>query len=138
MLNKVMLIGYVGRDPDVRYTQTGQAVANFSIATSQKWNDRDGKKQERTEWHKIVAWGAVVENYIAKYVHKGDRLCVEGKLQTREWEDKKGEKRYTTEIVAMQVIGLGGGSGERSSDRDEGPKEYQGPAPEPTSDDIPF
>ena len=138
MLNKVMLIGYVGRDPEVRYTQTGQAVANFSVATSEKWKDRDGNRQERTEWHKIVAWGNVVENYISKYVHKGDRLCVEGKLQTREWE-KDGQKRYTTEIVAMQVIGLGGGSRQRSSEQDEDQQQYQGPPPGgDDTDSIPF
>lgn len=99
-VNKVVLLGRLGRDPEIRMTQTGQQVANFSMATSESWT-KNGVREEKTEWHNIIAWGKLAE-IISKYVKKGSMLYVEGKLQTRSWE-KNGEKRYTTEIVASDI-----------------------------------
>ena len=107
-LNKVIIIGNLGADPELRYTQSGQAVCNFTVATNESWKDKDGEWQERTEWHKIVVWGKQGEN-CEKYLSKGRQCCVEGRLQTREWEDKDGNKRWTTEIVAQNVQFLSGG-----------------------------
>lgn len=102
-INKVILIGNLGRDPEVRYTPDGTAVANFTIATSEAWKDKDtGEKRERTEWHRIVAWRRLGE-ICGEYLSKGSKVYIEGKLQTREWQDKDGAKRYTTEIVATEV-----------------------------------
>ncbi|MEO1230660.1 MAG: single-stranded DNA-binding protein, partial [Myxococcota bacterium] len=105
-LNKVMLIGNLGGDPEVRYTASGSAVANFNIATSEQWNDKNGERQERTEWHRIVVWGRQAE-HCGEYLRKGRSVHVEGRIQTREWNDKEGNKRYTTEIVAQNVTFLG-------------------------------
>jgi len=107
-LNKVMLIGNLGKDPEVRYTPGGQAVANFTIATNESWNDKQGQKQERTEWHRIVAWGKTAE-LCGEYLTKGRQVYIEGKIQTREWNNKEGQKQYTTEVVANQVLFLSGG-----------------------------
>ena len=144
MMNKVMLIGNLGRDPELRYTQTGQAVANFTIATNESWTNRDGEKQERTEWHRIVAWGKQAE-FCGSYLHKGRQVFVEGRLQTREWEDQKGEKRRTTEIIAQSIQGLGGrreGSDGASDGPDgggfDGPPGGGGPSIPEGNDDIPF
>ena len=135
-VNKVILVGNLGKDPEVRYTQTGSAVANFSIATSEQWNDRDGKKQERTEWHNIVAWRKLAE-ICGQYLKKGSKVYLEGKLQTRSWDDKNtGVKRYTTEIVADDLIMLdskGGGM----SEPNPSPSVAE-PAAEPEKDDLPF
>lgn len=109
-VNKVIIIGNLGQDPEVRYTASGNPVANFSVATSEQWNDKNGQRQERTEWHRIVAWGKLAE-LCGEYLSKGRQCYVEGKLQTRNWEDRDGHKRYTTEIVANQVTFLGGGGG---------------------------
>jgi single-strand DNA-binding protein len=112
-VNKVILIGNLGRDPELRYTPGGQPVANFSIATSESWNKKDGSgREERTEWHRIVAWGRTAE-LCAQYLSKGRTVYIEGRLQTREWENKEGQKQRTTEIVAntVQFIGGGGGGG---------------------------
>jgi single-strand DNA-binding protein len=105
-LNKVILIGRLGQDPVLRYTPSGNAVANFSIATSENWNDKEGQRQERTEWHRLVVWGKVAE-LCGQYLAKGREVCVEGKLQTREWTDRDSNKRTTTEVVATQVTFLG-------------------------------
>lgn len=108
-INKVILIGNLGADPEVRFTPSGQAVANFRIATSESWNDKNtGQKQERTEWHRIVVWGKLAE-LCGEYLKKGRQCYVEGRLQTREWTDKEGKKNYTTEVVANTVQFLGGG-----------------------------
>jgi single-strand DNA-binding protein len=107
-LNKVLLIGNLGKDPEVRYTPGGQAVANFNIATNEAWTDKSGQKQERTEWHRIVVWGKVAE-LCGEYLSKGRQVYIEGKLQTREWNNKEGAKQTTTEIVANQVLFLSGG-----------------------------
>jgi single-strand DNA-binding protein len=102
MLNKVMIIGNLGRDPELRYTASGQAVCDFSVATSETYTDRDGQKQERTEWHRVVVWARQAEN-CKRFLSKGSKVFVEGRLQTRDWEDKSGNKRSTTEIVAQNV-----------------------------------
>ncbi|MCK5605060.1 single-stranded DNA-binding protein [Candidatus Pacearchaeota archaeon] len=112
-LNCVHLIGNLGRDPEVRYTKSGQAVASFSLATSEKWTDKaTGNKETKTEWHRIVAWGKLGE-ICGEYLSKGKQVYLEGRLQTREWEDNNGNKKQTTEIVAsnMTMLGQVGGSG---------------------------
>jgi len=140
-VNKVILIGNLGRDPEIRYTPGGQAVANFTLATSESFNNREGKREERTEWHRIVVWGKTAEN-CAQYLSKGRTVYVEGRLQTREWEDKEGQKRRTTEVVAQTVQFLGGprGSGGGQAAGREGGG-YEGPSEDPAppaGDDIPF
>jgi len=101
-LNKVMVIGRLGQDPELKYTPGGAAVCNFSVATSENWTDKSGQKQERTEWHRIVVWGKLAE-LCNQYLAKGRQAFIEGRLQTRSWEDKEGQKRYTTEIMANTV-----------------------------------
>jgi single-strand DNA-binding protein len=143
-VNKVILIGNLGSDPQVRYTPGGQAVANFNIATSERFNNKNGEKEERTEWHRIVAWGKLAE-ICQQYLKKGKQVYIEGRLQTRQWEDQQGQKRQTTEIVAqnMQMLGRvgdapGGGGGDFSSQEFAGSPE---PAPQgaaTTDDDLPF
>jgi single-strand DNA-binding protein len=138
-VNKAILIGNLGRDPELRYTPNGQGVANFSLATNERWTDRDGKSQERTEWHRIVVWGKQAET-CAQYLQKGRTVYVEGRLQTREWEDREGNKRQTTEIVAQTVRFLGGREGARGGEAPpapSGPGPGPGPGPEEGSD-IPF
>ncbi len=105
-LNKVMLIGRLGRDPEVRYTPDGAPVANFSLATSEMWTDKSGTRQEKTEWHNIVAWNKLAD-LSKRYLAKGRQVYVEGRLRTREWDDKDGNKRRTTEIIASQMVLLG-------------------------------
>ncbi len=109
-LNKAMIIGNLGRDPELRYTQSGTPVANFSVATNRKWKDKSGQLQEQTEWHRIVVFGRQAET-CEKYLKKGRQAYIEGRLQTRDWEDRDGNKRSTTEIVADTVQFLSGGSG---------------------------
>ena len=101
-LNKAMLIGRLGRDPETRYTNCGQAVANFSIATTDNWKDKSGQKQERTEWHNIVAWGKLAD-FAQNYLKKGKLIYVEGRLQTRDWTDNQNVKHYRTEVVANTI-----------------------------------
>ncbi|GJM17601.1 MAG: single-stranded DNA-binding protein [Thermodesulfobacteriota bacterium] len=115
-VNKVMLIGNLGRDPEIRYTTGGQAVANFTIATTEKYTNKSGEKQEDTEWHRIVAWGRLAE-ICGEYLSKGRMVYIEGSIKTRSWEDKEGNTRYTTEVVArnMQMLGGQGGQGGRSA-----------------------
>ncbi len=137
-VNKVILIGNLGRDPELRYTQGGQAVTNLNIATSESFTDREGQRQERTEWHRVVVWGKQGEN-CAQYLSKGRSVYVEGRLETREWEDRDGNKRYTTEIKAQRVQFLGPRDGGGARDgggpsRDAGGSSA-GPPPE---DDVPF
>jgi single-strand DNA-binding protein len=123
MVNKVILIGNLGQDPELRSTQGGQSVASLRIATTEKFKDRDGNLQERTEWHSVVVWGRDAEN-VNKYCKKGKQLYIEGRLQTRKWQDKSGQDRYTTEVVADQVRFLGGGGGRDGGD--EGGGSYGG------------
>lgn len=110
MVNKVILVGYLGKDPELRQTSGGSSVANFSMATSEHWRDgASGEKKERTEWHRIVAWGKSAE-FCANYLTKGRLVYVEGRIQTREWDDKEGNRQRTTEIVASNVTALGKGN----------------------------
>lgn len=112
-LNRVTLLGRVGKDPEVRYTGSGKAVATFTMATSQRWRDQEGSDQERTEWHRIVAWGRLGE-ICGEYLGKGKQVYVEGRIQSREWEDQDGNKRTTVEIIASDLILLGGPGSEQS------------------------
>ncbi len=134
MVNKVILIGNLGADPEVRYSQTGTAVANFRIATTETWKKQDGSKEEQTEWHKIVAFARLGE-ICGEYLSKGSKVYIEGRLQTRKWEDRDGNARYTTEIVAREMKMLSArGAGGGASSHDEEP-----PYPEPVmGDDVPF
>ena len=138
-LNKAILIGNLGKDPEMRYTPGGLGVANFNIATSETWNNKEGTKETRTEWHRIVAFGKLAE-ICGEYLSKGKQVYIEGRIQTRDWEDKDGIKRYTTEIVANQMIMLGSrdsADGARSQGGMGGG--FQGaPGPGPEDDDIPF
>jgi single-strand DNA-binding protein len=124
-VNKVILVGNLGRDAELRYTPGGAAVATLNMATTEVWNDKAGQKQEKTEWHRVVLWGKTAES-LAEYLTKGKQIYVEGRLQTRQWDDKDGNKRYTTEIRSDRVVLLssgGGGRGggmSRSSGADEG------------------
>lgn len=133
-INKVILIGNLAADPEVKFTGGGQAVANFRIATSENWKDKEGKKQERTEWHRIVVWGKLAE-LCGEYLKKGRQCYVEGRLQTREWTDKENRKNYSTEIVASNVTFLGGSGGKGSSEVAPPPSDG---GPQGAEDDIPF
>lgn len=130
-VNKVVLLGRLGSDPEVRFTPGGQSVCNFRIATSESWNDKNGQRQERTEWTGIVVWGKLAE-LCGQYLKKGAQAYVEGKLQTREWE-KDGVKRYTTEVIAREVVFLGGKQGGGSRGPTQETEQDSG-----GSDDIPF
>jgi len=141
-VNKVILVGNLGKDSELRTTSGGAAVATFSMATTEVWNDKQGQKQEKTEWHRIVLWGKQAES-LNEYLVKGKQIYVEGRLQTRQWDDKDGNKRYTTEIKADRVTLLGGGGGGRSGGMERGgghaPGGQDDPPMEPmTDDDIPF
>ena len=109
-VNKVIILGRLGQDPELKYTPGGMAVCNFTVATSESWADKAGQKQERTEWHKVVVWGKLAE-LCNQYLTKGRQAFIEGGLQTRSWDDKSGQKRYTTEIVAKTVQFIGGQAG---------------------------
>jgi single-strand DNA-binding protein len=140
MVNKVILVGNLGRDPEVRSTPSGQSVANFTLATSRRWNDRDGNRQEQTEWHRIVCWGRQAE-VAGEYLTKGKQIYVEGRLQTRSWEDKQsGEKRYTTEVICdnFQMLGRRDDSAGGSYGRQTEPQSEVADAPGAPDDDIPF
>ena len=106
-VNKVILVGNCGKDPEIRFMPNGEAVANFSVATTDNWKDKEGNKQERTEWHNLVAYRKLAE-IIGEYIKKGSPMYIEGRLQTRKWQDKEGKDRYTTEIIAEQMQMLGG------------------------------
>lgn len=143
-VNKVILVGNLGRDAELRYTPGGAAVATLNLATTEVWNDRNQQRQEKTEWHRVVLWGKQAES-LQEYLTKGKQIYVEGRLQTRQWDDKDGNKKYTTEIKADRITLLGGGSGgggSRSSDRggaQTGGSHMDEPPMEPlTDDDIPF
>ena len=113
-VNKAIIIGNLGQDPEVRFTGSGQAVATLRIATSERWQDKSGQKTERTEWHRVIVWGKQAE-LCKEYLSKGRSVYIEGRLQTREWADKDGNKRYTTEIVAQRIQFLGGAAGRSNS-----------------------
>lgn len=133
-VNKVILIGNLGKDPDVRYMPSGKAVANVTIATNESWKDRNtGEKQERTEWHNVVFYSPLAE-IVGQYLRKGSSVFVEGRLQTRKWQDKtSGQDRYTTEIIAneMKMLGGRGGAGGSAPFPGEGPEVDSAPTPRP-------
>ncbi len=141
-INKVMLIGRLGADPEMKTVSNGNNVTRFSLATSESWVDRNGEKQERTEWHRVVVWGRVAE-ICAKHLAKGRQCFVEGRLQTRSWEDQQGQKRYTTEVVANNVQFLGAPSDRTSSHSNASGDPFAendfGPEPSfDSSEEIPF
>ncbi|HRK08120.1 MAG TPA: single-stranded DNA-binding protein [Pseudobdellovibrionaceae bacterium] len=141
-VNKVIIVGRLGADPETKQVGNGGTVTRLSIATSEQWVDKEGQKQERTEWHRVVVWGKLAE-ICGRHLAKGRQVYVEGRLQTRSWEDQQGQKRYSTEVVASTVQFLGG-PGERAeaSPRSNSSGEaFQDFSPEPsfdTSEDIPF
>ncbi|MGA0163243.1 MAG: single-stranded DNA-binding protein [Bdellovibrionota bacterium] len=137
-INKVILVGRLGADPEIRYTQSGAGVANFNLATSETWLDRDGQRQEKTEWHRVVVWGKMAET-CSQYLGKGRQVYVEGRLQTRSWDDKDGNKRYTTEVVAntVQFLDKAGDRPGASSGLDANAIPSPQDAP-PVDEDIPF
>lgn len=128
-LNKAMLIGNLGKDPELKYTPSGKAVCSFSIATSESWKDQEGNKQEKTEWHNIVSWGKLAE-ICGEYLKKGKKVYIEGKLQTRTWE-KDGVKHYSTEIVADQLVMLDG-------KQESKPAHSQDTIPDQAGEQLPF
>ena len=138
-VNKVILLGNLGRDPELKYTPSGSAVANFTIATNETWKDKDGQKQEHTEWHRIVVWGKLAE-ICGEYLHKGRQVYVEGSIRTRTYKDREGVEKSVTEIKAdsMVMIGKGDGpakGGERPAERGGAAGEKE---PEYSDEDIPF
>ena len=151
-VNKVILVGNLGRDAELRYTPGGAAVATLNMATTEVWNDKQGQRQEKTEWHRVVLWGKSAES-LTEYLTKGKQIYVEGRLQTRQWDDKDGNKRYTTEIRGDRIVLLGGGGARGAgggggygggASRGGGVEEIGGghgaeaPAEPLTDDDIPF
>jgi len=141
-LNKATIIGNLGRDAELKYTQGGAAVATLNVATSESWNDKQGQKQERTEWHRIVVWGKSAEA-LAEYLTKGRQIYVEGRIQTRKWQDKDGHDRYTTEIRSDRILLLGnknnGGANQAPHPaEDPGVQPPESFGAEPNQDDIPF
>lgn len=136
MVNKVILIGNLGKDPEVRYSQAGAAIASFNVATTETWKKQDGTKEELTEWHRIVAFGRLGE-ICGEYLSKGSKVFIEGRLQTRKWDDKDGNTKYTTEIVAreMKMLSPRGSGGDSSQSQQYNDQ----PFPEPVmGDDVPF
>ena len=154
-VNKVILVGNLGADPELKYTPSNRPVCNLSVATNEVWKDKQGQKQERVEWHRVNVWGDQAE-HCSKYLAKGRMVYVEGRIQTRSWDDKEGKKRYTTEVVADRVVflggqgpgaeGAGGGGGSSGAKKRGWGEESQTPAaaadgpagPPPSDDDIPF
>ena len=150
-VNKVILIGNLGKDPELRYTPNGQPVASFSLATTERWNDKNSQKQEKTEWHNIVVWGKLAE-LTNQYLKKGRSAYIEGRITTRSWDDRDGNKKYRTEIVATQIQFLGGnqGGGEISApaepakvsdtqfDQSPGPEQNAAAQDTAVNDDLPF
>jgi len=150
MLNKAMLIGNLGADPESRFTQKGTCVCNIRLATTERFKNRDGERQERTEWHRVVLWGRLGE-IANEYLHKGSRVYIEGRIETRKWTDRDGNDRYTTEIRANEMKMLSsrdaGGSGDQTDAQADAPPKAKesdpfADAPEfadtPVDDDIPF
>lgn len=141
-INKVIIVGNLGQDPDTRYMPSGSAVTNITVATNESWKDKQtGEQKDRTEWHKVTMYGKLAE-VAAEYLRKGSQVYIEGKLRTRKWQDKQGKDRYTTEIIAdeMQMLGGRGGAGGAAAPRDDSPP--SSPPPQASSDefddDIPF
>lgn len=145
-LNKAMLIGRLGRDPEIRHTQDGKAIANFTLATSEQWKNKDGEKQERTEWHTIVVFNEGLAKLAEKYLAKGSQVYVEGMIRTRKWTDKDGNDRYSTEIVldtfngVIRFLGKAGEGGKSETKEEPKAKAKAKPAPaeEDLDDEVPF
>lgn len=135
-VNKVIVLGNLGRDPELRHTSGGKAVATLSVATNEQWTDQSGERQERTEWHRVVVWGRQAES-CAQYLAKGRSVFVEGRLQTNKWQDRDGNDRYTTEIVGDRIQFLGGPSAEPSDSAEPAPAGMATEAA-PADNDIPF
>lgn len=135
MLNNVQLIGNLGRDPELRKTQAGDSVASISLATSERWKDRDGGQKEQTEWHRLVLWGSLAD-IACKHLKKGDKAYFEGKLRTRKWADSSGKDCYATEVQVSKMVMLGGGGKPQEDDKGE-PQTGSADA-RPFDDDIPF
>ncbi len=134
-VNKAIILGHLGRDPERRQTPMGTSICNFSVATSESWTDNSGEKQERTEWHRIVAWRGLAE-VCGKYLRKGSQIYIEGRIQTRSWEDAEGNKRYATEIIAQNMQMLGSPrTNSQSLGQGFGSNETQ---PLPPEKDVPF
>ena len=138
-VNKVILVGRLGKDPEVKYTQTGTPVARFTLATDESWKDQSGEKQQRTEWHNIVAWRKLAE-ICGQYLNKGKLVYIEGRLQTRSWEDKEGNKRYTTEVQADNMVMLSARTDEARQEKGvaAAASSNSGFEAEITDDDVPF
>lgn len=138
-MNKVILVGRLGQCPELKHTPNGVAVCNFTIATTEKWKDKSGADQEKTEWSRIVAWSKQAE-LCNQYLNVGSQVLIEGKLATRSWEDKEGNKRYTTEIICTHVEFLGQSGGSKEQDQEKEPKKDYTPNNNVdfASDDIPF
>ncbi len=135
-VNRVILVGRLGRDPETRYTSSGQAVCNFTLATNEVYRNRTGERQERTEWHRIVIWGKLAET-AQQYLKKGSLVYIEGRIQTRQWDDRDGNKRTSTEIVANTFRMLGG-RGEGVAELEPSAPEAEAPEPEISDEDLPF
>jgi len=131
-VNKVILVGNLGQDPEVRYMPNGEAVANITMATSEEWTDQQGQKQERTEWHRVVMFRRLAE-IVGEYLRKGSKVYIEGRLQTREWTDQQGQKRYTTEIVADEMQMLDGAPAQPQN----GQPQYNQPNNQPQNNQRP-
>ena len=140
MINKAIIVGNLGADPEIRYTQSGSAVATFNVATTERWRDQEGNQQESTEWHRIVAWRKLAE-ICGEYLRKGSRVYIEGKIQTRKWQDQSGNDRYTTEIVAREMKMLDrreSGSGPSAGSSQEHNFPDSPPGYGTMGDDVPF
>ncbi|MCK5069548.1 MAG: single-stranded DNA-binding protein [Desulfocapsa sp.] len=144
MLNKAMLIGNLGADPEIRYTQEGTPVATFNIATTERWTDKSGQKQDSTEWHRVVVWRRLAE-ICGEYLHKGSKVYIEGKIQTRKWQDQNGNDKYTTEIVAREMKmldsrgeGGGGSTGFGEPPLPDAPSDSSFGGGSGTGEDVPF
>lgn len=132
-VNKVILLGNLGRDPELKYTPSGSAVANFTIATNETWKDKEGQKQEHTEWHRVVVWGKLAE-ICGEYLHKGRQVYIEGSIRTRTYKDREGTEKSVTEIKADNMVMIGKGDGTPRADRGQAAEKE----PEYSDEDIPF
>ena len=139
-INKVIIVGNLGQDPETRYMPSGSAVTNFTVATNESWKDKQtGEQKDRTEWHRVAMFGRLAE-VAAEYLRKGSQVYIEGKLRTRKWQDRDGKDRYTTEIIAdeMQMLGGRGGGGSAPMSTDSAPASAPPPPADDFDDDIPF
>ncbi len=146
-VNKVILVGNLGADPELKYTTSGQPVVKVNLATNERWKDKNGQLQERTEWHRLVFWAKTAET-VSKYLTKGSNLYVEGRLQTSSWDDKEGKKHYSTEVIVQDMVMLGGRGAGQGASRAAAAPGGDGPSPEPDfsspsaagvdDDDLPF